>query len=77
MTMLTPVNPRKLAKLLDKLGFSAIRRKGSHIFYMHPDGKSTTVPYHPGEDIGKGLLKSILDDIELSVEEYKKPIKKR
>ncbi|WP_373021258.1 hypothetical protein [Methanoplanus endosymbiosus] len=25
--------------------------KGSHYFIRHPDGKTTAVPYHKGEDI--------------------------
>ena len=49
-----------------------IRQKGSHTFWRHPDGKCTVVPIHRGEEIRKGLLRSILNDIELSVEEFEK-----
>jgi predicted RNA binding protein YcfA (HicA-like mRNA interferase family) len=30
------------------------------------------VPYHKGEDIGRGLLRQILKEIEISPEEFKK-----
>ena len=33
------------------------------------DGRVTTVPVHSGETIGPGLLRSILRDVELSVED--------
>jgi predicted RNA binding protein YcfA (HicA-like mRNA interferase family) len=35
----------------------------------HNDGRVTSVPYHPGQDIGKGLLKKILRDTELTMAE--------
>jgi predicted RNA binding protein YcfA (HicA-like mRNA interferase family) len=43
-----------------------------HRRYVHPDGRRTTVPFHAGQDIGRGLLRKILKDIELSPEEFKK-----
>jgi len=47
-----------------------IRQKGSHQIFRHPDGRQTVIPFHKGEDIGKGLLKSILNEIDLSVKEF-------
>lgn len=70
MTRLVPINAKRLFKVLKQLGFEMIRQKGSHTFWKHPDGRSTVVPVHPGEDLGRGLLKEILKDIELSVEKY-------
>jgi len=49
-----------------KLGFEVIRTKGSHHFLRHPDGRSTVIPVHRGETIGRGLLAQILRDCELS-----------
>ena len=45
------------------------RTRGSHVFLSHPDGRTTTVPVHSGETIGPGLLRAILRDVELSVDE--------
>ncbi|HAH19605.1 MAG TPA: hypothetical protein DCL49_01730 [Candidatus Omnitrophica bacterium] len=67
---LTTLKPTVVIKILNKLGFDAIRQKGSHIFFRHPDGRCTVVPFHKGEDLGRGLIKSILNDIELSWEEF-------
>ncbi len=36
----------------------------------HSDGRSTVVPVHAGEQIGVGLLRSILRDCEMTVDEF-------
>ncbi len=36
----------------------------------HPDGRTTVVPMHKGEDISKGLLRKILNDIELILDKF-------
>ncbi|MEK6260987.1 MAG: type II toxin-antitoxin system HicA family toxin [Planctomycetota bacterium] len=37
-----------------------------------PDGRRTTVPVHKGRDIGPGLMRKILRDIEVDAEELRK-----
>ena len=70
MTRLPIVDARTMDRVLMKLGFAATRQKGSHVFYRHPDGRTTTVPHHPGRDIARPLLRSILRDIDLSPEQF-------
>lgn len=72
MTQIPILKPRKLIKIISKLGFREIRQEGSHIFFKHPDGRTTVVPFHSGKDIGRGLLRAILDDIRLSPKELQK-----
>ncbi|MDD4877977.1 MAG: type II toxin-antitoxin system HicA family toxin [Candidatus Nanoarchaeia archaeon] len=72
MTKPVTVPGRKLCKILEKLGFEKIHQRGSHIRYKHPDGRITVVPVHGNEEIGKGLLREILNQIKLSKEEYEK-----
>ena len=72
MSKLTIISPQKMCSILRKLGFELIRQKGSHAFYRHPDGRSTVIPMHKGEDIGRGMIRSILREIEISVDEYEK-----
>ncbi len=76
MTRLKVINSTKLEKLLLKLGFKKIRQKGSHAFYRHPDGRTTTIPHHSGRDLARPLIKEILREIELSVDEYNENLKK-
>jgi predicted RNA binding protein YcfA (HicA-like mRNA interferase family) len=48
----------------------AVRQRGSHVFYRHADGRTTTVPRHKGQDLARPLVRSILQDIELSVDDF-------
>ena len=70
MSRLTPLSAARLFKIMKHLGFEIIRQKGSHTFWRHPDGRTTVIPFHKGEDLGRGLMKEILKDIELSVEDF-------
>ena len=56
---------RQVDKVLRYLGFMQTRQKGSHVFYRHPDGRTTTVPYHKSRDISRPLLREILREIEI------------
>ncbi|MFZ5433532.1 MAG: type II toxin-antitoxin system HicA family toxin [Calditrichota bacterium] len=70
------ISARELIGILEKLGFEQRRMSGtSHIRFAHPDGRRTTVPVHPGKDIGRGLLRKILRDIELSPDELETLLK--
>lgn len=71
MPKLIPIKPKKLIKILNELGFSERDAEGSHIFFKHKDGRTTVVPMH-NKDLSKGLLRKILNDIQLSVEDYDK-----
>ena len=61
---------RDIARVLHTLGFVKKRQEGSHMFYAHNDGRVTTIPYHGGKDIGRGLLRKIMRDIKLSPKEF-------
>ena len=74
MSKLPILKPRQLTKLIRKLGFNKIRQEGSHIFFKHPDGRTTVVPFHKGRDIGRGLLRAILKDTKLNPKELQKLI---
>ena len=66
------VKPREFIRALERMGFRLLRKsKGSHWQYEHADGRRTTVPVHKGRDIGPGLLRKILRDIELGPKELK------
>ena len=66
MTRLPILNAKKIEKLLIDLGFERVRRKGSHVFYRHSDGRTTTLPHHRGRDIARPLLREILKEIDLT-----------
>jgi len=53
-----------------RLGFERIRQKGSHVIYRHPDGRTTTVPFHARRKLAKPLLREILREIRITPEEF-------
>jgi predicted RNA binding protein YcfA (HicA-like mRNA interferase family) len=70
MTKLKLVSAQRLERLLLTVGFERIRQKGSHVFYRHPDGRATTIPHHSGTDLPRPLLRTILREIQMSVDKY-------
>ena len=65
-----PLPARKVIRALENIGFRQIRQKGSHLFMQHPDGRTTLIPIHPGEKIGKGMIRKIINDAELTRDEW-------
>ena len=76
MTRLPVLKHRMMEKVLLNLGFELIRQKGSHAFYRHPDGRTTTVPKHKGRDLARPLIREILREIEISVDDFIKEMDK-
>lgn len=68
------LKPREVVSMLEKLGFALVRQRGSHCQYRHPDGRGTTVPFHPGQDISPILFRKIAQDIGLTVQEFLGPL---
>lgn len=70
MTRIPIVNFITMENVLLNLGFKKIRQKGAHVFYKHPDGRTTTVPKHPGRDLARPLLHEILREVKISPDEF-------
>jgi predicted RNA binding protein YcfA (HicA-like mRNA interferase family) len=76
MSRLLPVSGRDMCKILEMLGFQKVHQVGSHVRYIHPDGRKTVVPVHGNEDLGTGLIKEILKQTRISRETYEELRKK-
>jgi predicted RNA binding protein YcfA (HicA-like mRNA interferase family) len=70
MPQLPILKSRELITALEKAGFAIVRQRGSHVRLQHADGRVVTVPVHAGQDIGRGLLRKILRDADLSRDEF-------
>jgi predicted RNA binding protein YcfA (HicA-like mRNA interferase family) len=70
MSKLSAVTTIQVISVLEKLDFSIVRQKGSHVRLKHEDGRVVTVPVHSGQTIGKGLLHKILRDVNLTKDEF-------
>ena len=72
MSRLSIISAAQMTKILRHLGFIFVRQKGSHAYFRHADGRATVVPIHKGEDLGRGLIRAILRDIELTPQNFEK-----
>jgi predicted RNA binding protein YcfA (HicA-like mRNA interferase family) len=76
MSKLPILTAQELIRILKKISFEIIRQKGSHVFLAHEDGRTTVVPVHPGEDIGRGLLRKIIkEDVKISIQDFQELLK--
>ena len=66
---LPSLTARQITRVLEKKGFVLERQSGSHAIYYHPDGRRTTVPIHSGRDLGRGLLRKIMKDADISIDD--------
>jgi predicted RNA binding protein YcfA (HicA-like mRNA interferase family) len=70
LSRLQLIDAATMEKLLLSLGFEKTRQKGSHVFYRHPDRRTTTVPHHKGRVLSRPLIREILKDLEITPGEY-------
>ncbi len=71
------VTAREVIKVIEKAGFYLVRQSGSHKIYKNDKGVRITVPYHSGKILHPKLVKSVIRDADLTVEEFKRLLKKR
>ncbi len=70
MVKLPPISGRELIKTLSNIGYREVRQRGSHIRLSCPGRRSVTVPDYTSID--KSLIRKILRDAEISMEEFEK-----
>ncbi len=88
MSKLKPVDYDKIIKALSSIGYVVNSQKGSHIVMRFVDGQKYTslfgcrkndslivVPAH--KPVGKGMLRTIIREVDLSVDEFEKLLSKR
>jgi predicted RNA binding protein YcfA (HicA-like mRNA interferase family) len=71
MGTLPVLKAREVITLLEKHGFVIDHVTGSHYILRHPDGRRVVVPHHGNKDIKQGVLRSILRQAGLTVDELK------
>jgi len=60
---------RKILLALHRLGFTQVRRKGSHAFFEHQDGRTTLIPFHKEIKV-KLLTKIAKHDVKMDLKEF-------
>ena len=74
MSRLPIVDCKRMEKVLLRLGFALVRQKGSHVFYRHSDGRTTTVLHHPENDLARPLIREILREIDCTPERFRQEL---
>lgn len=72
MSNLPSLKPIDVIRKLRRNGFIFDRNaKGSHEIWYNPQThRRTVVPNHPGKDVAKGTLRTIISQAGLSVDEF-------
>lgn len=68
MTSYPTLSFRDLIQKVKKIGFKKLRQKGSHIRFVHSDGRKITIPDHGQKVVPHGLLiKIVRYDLEMDI----------
>lgn len=59
-----------MIRALKALGFTLERQSGSHMIFVHADGRVIPLPYHSDKEIKPGLMRRIVRDAGVSVDEF-------
>jgi predicted RNA binding protein YcfA (HicA-like mRNA interferase family) len=65
------VTAAEAIRVLEKVGFLLVRQSGSHKIFKNQEGRRVTVPFHSGKTLHPKVLKSILKDADLTLDEFK------
>lgn len=69
---LPAVRPRQLIRVLERKGWRLDRTSGSHQVFVHDVVRHVVVVPMHNKDLGRGLLARILQDAEISRDEFLK-----
>ncbi len=64
---------RQVLAALQRLGFTEIHRKGSHVKMEHPDGRRIVFPYH--DEVDRYTLRGALRDATIPEENFLRNVK--
>ena len=71
MPKLPRLTARQIITVLEKAGFSLARQSSSHMIYKNTVGKRATVPFHASKILHPKVLKSIMRDADLTLDDLK------
>ncbi len=68
---LPKITAKEIIAVLEKVGLDFARQSGSHKIYKNSGGKRVTVPFHSDKILHPKILKSILKDADITVDQLK------
>jgi len=69
------VTAAEVIRVLERSGFLLVRQSGSHKIFRNEEGKRATVPFHSGRILHPKVLRSILREANLTIEEFQALLK--
>lgn len=70
MPKLPRLTAKDLIRLVEKHGFVLVRQSGSHKIYRNDSGVRVTIPFHAGKIIHPKIVKQIMVDLNLKIENF-------
>ena len=70
MSRLRLASYRELRRVAEAAGFAWVRRAGSHNTFRNAEGRIAVIPDHGSQVIVRPLLRRIVRDLGLGVDEY-------
>ncbi|MBI3536784.1 MAG: type II toxin-antitoxin system HicA family toxin [Chloroflexi bacterium] len=71
MSKISPLKSDEVIRRLRKLGFEGPIAGGKHMRMIHPNKRQIVpIPTHKGKDVGVGLIRAILRQVEVTPEEW-------
>ena len=71
MTRPPRLTAQEVMRVIERKGFVLVRQSGSHKIFRNSEGMRITLPFHSGKILHPKLLKSILEDAGLSVDDLR------
>jgi predicted RNA binding protein YcfA (HicA-like mRNA interferase family) len=71
VTRLPRLTAQDVMRVIERKGFVLVRQSGSHKIFRNSEGTRITLPFHSGKILHPKLLKSILEDAGLSVDDLR------
>jgi predicted RNA binding protein YcfA (HicA-like mRNA interferase family) len=69
------ITANEVIKAITKLGYFLSRQKGSHKIFKNASGQRLVVPCHSGKEIHPKIIKSIIEQCKITIDELNKLIK--
>lgn len=65
------ITAREIIHVIERKGFYLSRQSGSHMIYKNNEGKRTTIPFHASVILHPKIIKAILKDSEMTVDQLR------
>ena len=78
MPKIPTIKAKQMITVATRIGFIHEHTSGSHHIFRRPsDRKHLSIPVHSGHDLGRGLTRSLIKDMDITPDEFIKHLKRK